>query len=138
LKSDEEVLSIKAKEHWYYITALLSSIVRDYKSATTIYAEAISFLESNQHIIKKTKILIMISNHLYFCALSGDKKSFDVMLNKLETLLADKDYDRIYIHYIKYSRILELQRFFKQSQNANEERSMELHFFSVDSLSHFK
>lgn len=99
-------LSIKAKDHWYYIITLGYYLIQNYEKANSVSEEYITFLK--EHDFKKQTVLTAISNHLYFCALTKNIDAYTDMLSRLDKLEQDPKYDRVYISYIKYARELEL------------------------------
>ncbi len=108
IKNEHQVLSLTAKEHWFYIREFIHYITRNYKDGQKYSAEYLHFLETNPELFKKSKILSTLSNYLFFSALLGDSKTFSATLSKLVVLEKDQLLDQIYISYIKYVRQLEL------------------------------
>jgi len=76
LKSEEEALSIRAKEHWYYITDLCFYLTREYQRSIDISKSYLAFVEQNLNIFKDSKLLPLISNYLHNCILGECNSQF--------------------------------------------------------------
>ena len=107
LKSDTRCLSIKATGHWYYIHALKNFLKRDYPAALKVSKDYVLFLEKYKYLFPASKSLPVISNYLYFAALLGNKKAFDLSREKLIQLSRQPNVDMTYINYILNARDLE-------------------------------
>lgn len=108
LNNENLVLSLKAKEHWYYIQDFRNYITRDYMNAFLDSEKYLNFIEQHPHLFRKSKLLPLLSNYLHNCALVMNEDAFFTILDKLEHLKEDKTLDAVYINYIKFSRLFEL------------------------------
>lgn len=108
LKSKDEALSIRAKEHWYYIKDFCFYLTREYQRSIDISKEYLTFVEQNLNIFKDSKLLPLLSNYLHNCILGLDNETFVIVLKKLEALIGDPKLDKVYINYIKYSRVMDM------------------------------
>lgn len=106
LQREENTLSLRAKEHWLYLVGMKAFILQEHDQAIALFKNAIQFLEENKHLFKENKLLVMISNCLYNCALAKDSKSFEITLRKLKSLEGTKK--DVYLKYIEHCRSLEL------------------------------
>ena len=128
LKSIDKAISIKAKEHWYYIKDYSFYLTHDNKKSLQISREYLNFVENNLHIFKNTKLLPLISNYLHNCSLVQDEREFELILNKLLSLKNDTKLDSVYIDYIRFSRIMEM------NYNSNKHKS---NIVILDQVTHF-
>lgn len=101
-------LSLSAKQHWYYIFTLGYYIIGDYESAKEIAKKYAELLGKHDYLFEKLTLLIAISNHMYYCALTKDEVAYNNMLLHLNKLENDPSFDSVFISYIKYARGLEL------------------------------
>ncbi len=108
METENNALSISAKEHWMYIREIRYYLTRQYKKGQLASSEYLAFMEENTHLVKPSKMHSTISNYLYFSVLLGDTETFFATLPKLEKMLAKSPSDTVYILYIKYARIIEL------------------------------
>jgi len=108
LLSEKNALSLKAREHWFYIKDFSFYLTRQKKESLKISARYLQFVEENIKIFKKSKLLPMISNYLHNCALERDVESFNKVYLKLMSLKEDNKLDQVYIDYIRFSRLQEL------------------------------
>ena len=122
LKSEEEALSIRAKEHWYYITDFCFYLTREYQRSIDISKSYLAFVEQNLNIFKDSKLLPLISNYLHNCILGEDNDTFSTVLKKLDALIDDPKLDKVYINYIRYSRMMDMD--FKMNASADIDQMM--------------
>lgn len=108
LNNESDALSLTAKDHFFYIRESRYYITRQYSKGQKASADYLNFMEQNEFLFTKGKILSTYSNYLYFNALLGDTSTFEPCVLKLKTLQKNKEYDYNYISFIIYTRSLEL------------------------------
>jgi len=118
IKNESNVLSVRAKEHWYYNLAVLHSYIKENNKALKIYEEGIDFLKQHRFIFKPAKVLVFMSNYLLACCELKDKASFFKMYNQLIAYESNNDPQTIYVGFIKYARLLELYYQIKDNKAA--------------------
>lgn len=108
IKDENNVISVRAKEHWYYNLAILYSYIKENNKALNIYEEGIDFLKQHHFIFKPAKVFVFMSNYLLACCELKDEASFFKMYEQLSTYQSDKKLFITYVDFIKYARLLEL------------------------------
>lgn len=101
-------LSLRAKEHWYYIQGVALYMIGKYDEARDITEKFVDFFEGHQHLFNINKLIASMSNYLYYSSQAKDETSFHKMLPRLEKLEKDSPINKMYIGYVKYSRGLNL------------------------------
>ena len=107
IASDKNCMSIKAKEHWFYIHVLISYLKWDFKAGLKISSQYVDFMHQNLHLFDHTKTLPALSNYIFHAALTNDKNHFERGKKKLLMLSGIKGISIQYIKYILYNRSLE-------------------------------
>ena len=105
--SPDHALSFKAKEHWYYIRSILFYLIRKYKKAQEANLDLLKIMRENDDLFNASDILPITSNVLFSSALIKDEITFFQTLPILDSLKSKPTIDKIYIEYVKYSRVLE-------------------------------
>ena len=86
--SDKKCMSIKAKEHWFYIQVLISYLKWDFISGLKISAQYVDFINENNHLFDYNKTLPALSNYIFHAALKSDKYHFErgkkILINLLD------------------------------------------------------
>ena len=108
MQSPKNALSFKAKEHWYYIKSILSYLMRQYRKAQQANLQLLGIMQENNHLFNPSNILPITSNVLYSSALIKDEVTFLNTMPLIETLQTKPTIDKIYLQYVKHSRVLEL------------------------------
>jgi len=108
IKEEEGAKSLRAKEHWFYIRAMLYSYIDENEQALTIYEAGIDFLMEHNFIFKPTNVLVFISNYLYSCCELKSKKLFFKMYDRLLAYHSAQQFNPTYTGFIKYARSMEL------------------------------
>lgn len=108
MRSEASALSIRAKEHWYYIQEIRYYLTRRYREGQAAQREFLAFMEGHRHFFKSHKMLSVLSNFLLVAAILCDREALQEGLDRLDALAAsDQHLDRVYIGYIRYGRLLE-------------------------------
>ena len=108
IEDSSNCLSLKAKEHWYYIHVLLSYLNREFRSGLKLSSEYVEFIYQNKHMFDKNRILPALSNYIFHAALNSDRVHFERGENLLNELSTKKGIANSYVLYILYTRKLEL------------------------------
>ena len=122
MESEDNALSISAKEHWLYVHETCLYLTRQYEKGQRASGRFVEFMEQNTHLIKRSKIQSTLSNYLLFSALLGDETAFEKTLPKLDKMLSESPLDTNYILFIKYSRLFEL---YYRKENLNAVKDLE-------------
>lgn len=113
IQNKANCLSIKAKEHWYYIQVLMSYLTRNFKQGLAVSEEYIQFMYDNGHLFNLKKILPGLSNYVYHSALTANKSHFEKGIKLLAQFADKREISNAYFNYIKYTRILEFSYYSK-------------------------
>ena len=100
-------MSIKTKEHWFYIHVLISYLKWDFSAGLKKSSQYIDFMNQNLHLFDHTKTLPALSNYIFHAALTNDKNHFERGKKRLLMLSGIKGIPTLYIKYILYNRGLE-------------------------------
>ena len=106
IASDKNCMSIKAKEHWFYIHVLISYLKWDFNSGLKMSSQYVDFMNQNLHLFDHNKTLPALSNYIFHAALTTDKNHFELGKKRLLTLSSIKGTPVLYIKYIPGIRIL--------------------------------
>lgn len=107
IASEDKCMSIKAKEHWFYIHVLISYLQRNFKAGLDISSQYLQFINNNIHLFDDNKILPSLSNYIFHAALNSNRQHFDKGLNILAELSRKKEVSASYVKYIICTRNLE-------------------------------
>jgi len=106
-------LTLKAKEHWYYIQVLTNYLKWDFDKGLFYAHEYLQFTRQNKHIFSTSKLLPTLSNFIYHSALTRDKASFNEGLEMLKELSYKEQISDAYFSYIRLTRNLEFAYYTK-------------------------
>lgn len=109
-------LTLKAKEHWYYIQVLTNYLKWDFQKGLYYAHEYLQFTKQNAHLFSTSKLLPTLSNFIFHSALTRDKTSFTTGLQMLEELSNSEQISDSYCAYIKYTRNLEFAYYTKDME----------------------
>jgi len=108
LKHSENALSLKAKEHWYYIWCLLYYVNRNYRESLNVSLEAYNLVKQDEVLFPPSRMLPIISNLLYFSALQNETEIFYEYFSLLDGYSSKSVSRMVYINYIRHARLTEL------------------------------
>ncbi|MDA9774523.1 hypothetical protein N9B82_06160, partial [Saprospiraceae bacterium] len=100
-------MSIKAKEHWFYIQVLANYLKRNFESGLMAASQHASFIFENNHLFAINKVLPVLSNYMYHAALTRSENHFLKAKSLLKDLASKKGVSQFYLKYIIYTRTLE-------------------------------
>lgn len=107
VKRIDRCLSVRAKEHWFYINVLMNYLKRDFEEGLKVSAEYIKFMYQNEQLFDISKTLPGLSNYIYHGALTKNRSHYEIGMKKLKALSNKKGISKYYYHFILYIRILE-------------------------------
>lgn len=107
VQSSEQCLSIRAKEHWYYIQVLINYLKREFHQGLSYSSEYVDFMFLHKHLFDQSKTLPALSNYIYHASLTKDKFHFELGQKILVQFSDQNDLSHYYLNYILYSRNLE-------------------------------
>ncbi|MEM6686384.1 MAG: hypothetical protein AAF617_11430, partial [Bacteroidota bacterium] len=108
MKDEKSVLSIKAKEHWYYVLSMRLFITKGFDYPLDSSLAHIRLIEDNPQVFKNATMLPVLSNALYHSAYQKEVEIFEQFNTKLLQFKNKSETRNNYIAYVMYARRIEL------------------------------
>lgn len=128
----ENCMSIRAKEHWYYIQVLANYLKRNFGLGLSFSAKYVEFMSQNLHLFDLSKMLPGLSNYIYHGALTSDKYHFSLGQKILLSLSHRKELSASYVKYITHTRNLEFAYYAKDSDLTAKYLNFAIKMFEED------
>lgn len=137
IQDSKHCLSIRAKEHWYYIQVLTNYLKREFELGLSISSEYVDFMFLNTQLFDLSKTLPALSNYIYHASLTRNKPHFEAGQKILLQFSDKEEVPQFYLNYILHSRNLEFS-YYAEDPNLMEEYLSLTSDLLRDDLQHFE